>query len=105
GRYLERDDLNALRAHGPEDAADRAVLATGVGALQHHQHLESTIGVEDVLQAVELGRQCGDGLLVGRLAATRKRLVRWVEPAKVEATGGLRPAGAGESIVRQTGLL
>ena len=60
-------------------------LPRGVGALQDDQQLEAAVGVEHVLQRVELGGQRGDGGLVGGLVAAREGLGGGIEAAQVEA--------------------
>ena len=99
GRCLPADGANAERAHLAEHAADRAVLAAGVGALQDDQHLEATVGVEQVLEVVELDGELGDPGLVGRLVAARERPLGRIEPGEVESArrlplAGLPPSGA-----------
>ena len=49
-RRLEAGDRAALRVEGGHHAADGAVLAGGVDALQDHQHLVLVLGPEPILQ-------------------------------------------------------
>ena len=66
--------VHAQRAHAAEDAAQRAVFARGVGALQNDQHLEAPISVKQVLQRIQRHRQRLGGGDVALLIAAGKRL-------------------------------
>jgi len=64
GRRFPWHGMNPQRAHFPEDVADRAVLAAGVGALQHDQQLEAPVGIEQVLELIEFGcERLGGGFI------------------------------------------
>ena len=89
GRRLPGRGANAERARLREDAADRAVLAARVGALQDDEHLESAVGEEHVLQPVDVARQRVDGGLVGGLVAARERLGVRIDGRQVEAPRAL----------------
>jgi hypothetical protein len=64
--------------------------------LQHHQQLETAVGVEQVLQRVQFCGQGLDGLFVGCLVAGGERLGRGVEVAQLK-TLALRRATERES--------
>ncbi len=53
-RRLERGDLAALRVDALEDGADDAVLARGVEPLEDEQHGVPALGVEALLELLEL---------------------------------------------------
>jgi hypothetical protein len=86
--------MHAEGAGQPEDAADRAVLAAGVGALQHDQHLEAAVGIEEVLQTVEVGGEGGHGRLVRGLVTEREGLLGGVEAAEIEGAPAPLVAGS-----------
>ena len=66
GGDFEGGHAHTLRVDALEDAADDAVLAAGVHALQHDQQFVLALGKEQLLQRFELGIELGD-LLEGRL--------------------------------------
>jgi hypothetical protein len=49
-RLLERGDLAALRVDALENPLDRAVLARGIHALQHHQHRPAVLREQFLLE-------------------------------------------------------
>ena len=61
--------MHPERAGLAEHAANGAVLAGGVGALEHDQQTKAPVGIEEVLQAVDLVGELGHPLLVGCLVA------------------------------------
>ena len=69
GGRLPADGVNAQRTGAAEHVAHGAVLAGGVGALQHHQQLVAAVGEEQVLQAVKLLGKPLDLGLVSQLVA------------------------------------
>ncbi|MDT4862599.1 hypothetical protein FQZ97_972630 [compost metagenome] len=81
--------VHAQRTGLAEDAADRAVLARGVGALQHDQQLVAAVSVEQVLQRVDLKRQGLHPRLVRALVALRKRLDTRVHGLERDGAPGL----------------
>ena len=107
-RRLPADRAHAERARQREDAADRSVLAARVGALQDDEHLEALVGVEDVLQLVDVDGERLDGGLVAHLVAERERLLGGIDSAQVEAAAargrcvGPAAVGAGELEVGET---
>jgi hypothetical protein len=54
-RRLEGGHPGARRGHPVEHDADRAVLAGGVGALQHQQDAAGVLGVEALLEPLDDG--------------------------------------------------
>ena len=54
GRFLETEDLAALRVHAGHDVADGAVLAGGVHRLEDDEHRVGVAGVEQFLGLGEL---------------------------------------------------
>ena len=54
GRLLERCDLHPLGVDAAEDMADGAVLPAGVGGLDDDEQLLPILGVEKLLESLEL---------------------------------------------------
>ena len=109
GRRLPRRGADAERAGFREHATDRAVLAARVGALQDDEHLEAAIGVQHVLEPVDVARERVDGGLVDGLVAARKGLAVRIDRGEIEAPGALRGgrrlALAGRLDGRRAGVL
>ena len=95
-RRAEGGDVHAERAGGVEDVADRAVLAAGVGALQHDEQRPPALRVEDVLQPVDLRRIGGCGGLGGLLVGETK-LGGGVALGEAHAPAGLHDNVVGEA--------
>ena len=72
GGGLPAHGVYAQGAHAAKHATDGAVLARGVGTLQHHEQLVALVGVEQVLQPVQFHRQVFDGCLVLGLVTQRE---------------------------------
>ncbi|MPM82523.1 hypothetical protein SDC9_129584 [bioreactor metagenome] len=87
GGRLPAHGAHAQRRHATEDSAQRAVLAGCVHALQYDQQLEAPVGVEQVLQRVQLlGQGFDTGPVLG-LAAAREGLGAGIEPGQLAASG------------------
>jgi hypothetical protein len=85
--------VHAQRADAPEHAAQRAVLAGGVGALQDDEQLEALVGIKQVLQLIEFHGECFHQCFVVRFVAAGKRLGAGVE---VSQRPGVAPLFAAE---------
>ena len=70
GGRLPAHRSHAQRAGVAEHVAHRAVLAAGIGSLQHHQQLAVAVGQQQVLPFVDLQREALEvGLISGLVAA------------------------------------
>jgi hypothetical protein len=87
GRHLPAHRVHAERTHLAEDGAHRAVLATRVQPLQDHEQLVAPIGVEEVLQRVELERELHHRGAVGIAVAAGVR-PRLNEAGEIELAVG-----------------
>ena len=61
---------HAQRTDAAKYAAQRAILARRVSALQDHQQFVAFVGIKQVLQRIEFHRQCFDRCLVVLLVAS-----------------------------------
>ena len=78
-RAAERRNHDAERPGGIEHRADRAVLAGGVGALQHDQECALTFRVEPVLHRID-----GDRILAEAFARRRLVVTAFRRPSEEE---------------------
>ena len=94
-RPLEGGHRDAERAGLLEDVLDGAVLAGGVGALQHHQQRALAFGVQPVLQPVD-GFAVLHALLLGGLAVGERLEIGRIAAAEVGALSRLDAKLCGE---------
>jgi len=87
GGGLPAHGVHAQRAGAREHAAQRAVLARGVHALQHHQQAVAGVRIKKLLQLVDLGGQRFHGGLVGCFVAARERLGRRIKLGERHRSG------------------
>jgi len=105
-RRLERYDADPLGIHPLEDAADDAVLARGVHALEDDEQAVAPLGVEHLLQLHQVVAQLVQPLLGFRLAVLEAPLVGGIpvgepyplprlDPVSVHVASFSRPGTAG----------
>src|SRR5688500_16548955 len=87
-RLPKGSDMHTDWAGRVEHVADRAVLAACVHALQHDEERPLPLGVEHVLQAVDLGRIGGGSFFGGGLVTVAQAVAR-IAVGEPELAAGL----------------